>query len=379
MPACAPAKSPSAPKTTFSTSGGPGRLVKTISHCSATDLGVSAHSAPFSRCRLAASRRMSVTTSLYCDFWRLAAMKAPMVPRPMNPIFMVSPLRLVLRLVFCLILGLELLHRRAHRGHGRGHAGIDADMQEDLFQLFARQAVVHAHADMRLQLLGAAQRLQHGDGDDAACHAFQPRPSPGRGEAMLEQELPQVACHLVLRGLIERRLCHLGAAHLEPHVAAGLERVSLVVRILGQSIPSFCRSGCRGPSPRWRVSRPSPPKSPVTAGLPQINTTLRSVPIWICMTYMQACKMDPRRRRLLARGPGEDGEQHESDDGRRRPDMFAVIDDGGGCRDHDGAPQPRTPQTSRCPGQKSGRRELQPAGDEVEPVRIAPALVFGGG
>src|SRR5882757_6788413 len=154
MPACAPAKSPSAPKTTFSTSGGPGRLVKTISHCSATDLGVSAHSAPFSRCRLAASRRMSVTTSLYCDFWRLAAMKAPMVPRPMNPIFMTLPLRLVL---VRLVLRVELLHRCAHRGHGRGHAGIDADMQEDFLQLLARQAVVHAHADVRLQLLGAAQ------------------------------------------------------------------------------------------------------------------------------------------------------------------------------------------------------------------------------
>src|SRR5580704_16113327 len=242
MPACAPAKSPSAPKTTFSTSGGPGRLVKTISHCSATDLGVSAHSAPFSRCRLAASRRMSVTTSLYCDFCRLAAMKAPMVPRPMNPIFMVSPLRLVLCLVFSLVLGLELLHRRAHRGHGRGHTGIDADMQEYLLQLLARQAVVHAHADMRLQLLGTAQRLQHGDGDDASRHALQPRPRPGRGKAMLEQELPQVARHLVLRSLVERRLRHLGTAHLEPHVSAGLERVSFVVRVLGQSIPS-----CVGP------------------------------------------------------------------------------------------------------------------------------------
>src|SRR3981081_682121 len=128
MPACAPAKSPSAPKTTFSTSGGPGRLVKTISHCSATDLGVSAHSAPFSRCRLAASRRMSVTTSLYCDFWRLAAMKAPMVPRPMNPILMVSPLPPFFRFVFCLILGLELLHRRAHPGHSQGHDGQDANI-----------------------------------------------------------------------------------------------------------------------------------------------------------------------------------------------------------------------------------------------------------
>src|SRR5580704_18604641 len=183
MPACAPAKSPSAPKTTFSTSG------------------VSGHSAPFSRCRLAASRRMSVTTSLYCDFCRLAAMKAPMVPRPMNPIFMISPLRLVR-----FVLGLELLHCRAYRGHGRRCAGIDADMQEDLLELLARQAVVHAHADMGLQLLGASQRLQHGDGDDASRHALQPRPRPGRGKAMLEQELPQVARHLVLRSLVERRL-----------------------------------------------------------------------------------------------------------------------------------------------------------------------------
>src|SRR5262245_59379300 len=151
MPSCAPAKSPSEPNTTFSTSGGPGSDEKTMSHCSATDLGVSAHSAPWSRCRWAASRRTSFTTSLYCDFCRLAAIWAPMVPSPMNPIFMISPLRLCLGLV----LGLELLHRRADRGDRRGRAGIDADMQEYLLQLLARQPVVQAHADVRLQLLAA--------------------------------------------------------------------------------------------------------------------------------------------------------------------------------------------------------------------------------
>src|SRR5262245_52831304 len=229
MPSCAPAKSPSEPNTTFSTSGGPGSDEKTMSHCSATDLGVSAHSAPWSRCRWAASRRTSFTTSLYCDFCRLAAIWAPMVPSPMNPIFMISPLRLCLGLV----LGLELLHRRAHRGDRRRRAGIDADMQEDLLQLLARQPVVEAHADVRFQLLTAAERGQHRDGDDAARGALEAGPRPHGGEAVLEQELPEIACHLVLGSLVQHRLCRLGPAHLEPHVAACPEGLRLIVAVLG--------------------------------------------------------------------------------------------------------------------------------------------------
>src|SRR5215218_2920733 len=133
MPGCAPARIPSGPKTTASTSGGPGRLVNTTSHCSAIAFGVAPHSAPASRCFVAASRRTSSTTSLYCDFCRLAAMKAPMVPRPMNPIFMVSALHLVLLV--------EHVDRDMGGGHRRRPTGIHREMRDDLGDLLACQAI----------------------------------------------------------------------------------------------------------------------------------------------------------------------------------------------------------------------------------------------
>src|SRR3954451_17591844 len=149
MPGCAPARIPSGPKTTASTSGGPGRLVKTTSHCSAIAFGVAPHSAPASRCFAAASRRTSSTTSLYCDFCRLAAMKAPMVPRPMNPIFMRSALRLVLRV--------EHIHGDVGSRQRRRPAGIQGKMRDDLGDLLARQAVPQAAADMAVQLVLPAE------------------------------------------------------------------------------------------------------------------------------------------------------------------------------------------------------------------------------
>src|SRR4051794_13133504 len=160
MPGCAPARIPSGPKTTASTSGGPGRLVKTTSHCSAMAFGVAPHSAPASRCFAAASRRTSSTTSLYCDFCRLAAMKAPMVPRPMNPIFMVSALRLVLLV--------EHVHRDMGGGHRRRPARVHGKMRDDLGDLVAREAIAQAPADMAVELVLPAECHERGDGDQAA-------------------------------------------------------------------------------------------------------------------------------------------------------------------------------------------------------------------
>src|SRR4051812_27895906 len=109
-------------------------------------------------------------------------------------------------------------------------------MQEDLLQLLPRQAVVEPHADMRLQLLRPAERGEHRDGDGAAGRAFQARAVPDGAEAMLEQILPQVADHLVLRGLVHRLLGDGGAAHLEPDLLAGLEELVLIEREIGHSL-----------------------------------------------------------------------------------------------------------------------------------------------
>src|SRR3954470_11769893 len=160
MPGCAPARIPSGPKTTASTSGGPGRLVNTTSHCSAIAFGVVPHSAPALSCFAAASLRTSSTTSLYCDFCRLAAMKAPMVPRPMNPIFMLSALRLVLLV--------EHVDRDVRGGHRRRPAGIHGKMRDDLGGLVARQPVAEASADMAVELILPAERHQRRDRHQAA-------------------------------------------------------------------------------------------------------------------------------------------------------------------------------------------------------------------
>ena len=68
-------------------------------------------------------------------------------------------------------------------------------------------------------------------------------PRPDGGEAMLEQELPQVAGHLVFRRLVEGDLRRRGAAHLEPHVTSGLEAFVLVVRMLGHGAKSPLSGG----------------------------------------------------------------------------------------------------------------------------------------
>ena len=64
-----------------------------MSHASAIAAGLSTQSAPFRRCAAARSRRTSWTRSAWPSFWtpawRLAAMLAPMVPRPMKPAFIV--------------------------------------------------------------------------------------------------------------------------------------------------------------------------------------------------------------------------------------------------------------------------------------------------
>src|SRR5215210_2290764 len=160
MPGCAPSSSPPCPNTTASTSSGPGSEVNTTSHCSATARGVSAHSAPAPTCDSAAALRASFTTSRCCDFCRLAAMKAPMVPRPMNPIFMPSALPLVL--------GLEHVRCDVRGGHRRGRAGVHGEVGDDLGDLLPAQPVAEPAPDVGLQLLRPAERRQRGDGDHAA-------------------------------------------------------------------------------------------------------------------------------------------------------------------------------------------------------------------
>src|SRR3989442_3469768 len=88
LPAASPARRPCAPSATASTSGGPGSDVNTTCVASATSRGVSAQPAPAFRCGADASGRTSWTTSSWPALIKLDAMWRPMVPSPMNPIFM---------------------------------------------------------------------------------------------------------------------------------------------------------------------------------------------------------------------------------------------------------------------------------------------------
>src|SRR3989475_2358126 len=88
LPAASPARRPCAPSATASTSGGPGSDVNTTCVASATSCGVSAQPAPAFRCGADASGRTSWTTSSWPALIKLDAMWRPMVPSPMNPIFM---------------------------------------------------------------------------------------------------------------------------------------------------------------------------------------------------------------------------------------------------------------------------------------------------
>ena len=73
---------------TASASRGPGREVSTTSTALPSACTLSAQVAPAASCGLAASARTSKTTRSKPALRKLSAMDPPMVPSPMNPIFM---------------------------------------------------------------------------------------------------------------------------------------------------------------------------------------------------------------------------------------------------------------------------------------------------
>src|SRR5690242_19195881 len=98
-------------------------------------------------------------------------MKAPMVPRPMNPIFMSSALRLVLFV--------EHIGRGTGGGHRRRPTGMDRTMGDELCGHRAGWAV--AAADMAARLVLPARR---GNGDQAAVAPGQRRAFPESAAAI---------------------------------------------------------------------------------------------------------------------------------------------------------------------------------------------------
>src|SRR6266849_240333 len=88
-PLAIPWMSPPSPVATCSISLGPGNEVKTISALRAAAAGLSAHVAPPDRWGSAWALRTSKTVRVWPFLMRLSAIGPPMLPNPMNPIFIV--------------------------------------------------------------------------------------------------------------------------------------------------------------------------------------------------------------------------------------------------------------------------------------------------
>ena len=89
-PVVIPSKIPSSPIVTASTSLGPGKEVKMMSHFSDNSLGESAHVAPISIADKVASLSMSWTMTLWPDRIIFKHIPLPIFPKPMKPMFFCS-------------------------------------------------------------------------------------------------------------------------------------------------------------------------------------------------------------------------------------------------------------------------------------------------
>src|SRR5580693_2493471 len=103
--------------------------------------------------RWAASRRTSCTIRpsprAVRPRWRLLAMPAPMVPRPMKPAFMAAD---------SLRVRLEHFARDVRRRHRRGPAGVEREMGDHLGQFFFGDTVDQRAFKVAAQLFGAVGR-----------------------------------------------------------------------------------------------------------------------------------------------------------------------------------------------------------------------------
>src|SRR5215469_12953465 len=170
-----PESRPFSPSATASTSGGPGSELKTSSAASATARGVSAHTAPAASAGSADARRRSCTTSSWPPFCRFAAIPEPIMPKPMNPIFIPPSVVIFTPLPLPLV---EHLLGHLCPGHRRRPAGIEGEMGDDLAEFVLGQAVIERPVQMPNKLSFAAERDQGCAGDQAAVTLGKAGPLP---------------------------------------------------------------------------------------------------------------------------------------------------------------------------------------------------------
>ena len=178
---------PSQPRMASRTAPPSGSIVTTTA-ASANDCGEAAGSPPWPATnRSCAPGSLSRTTSAKPAAARLAAMRRPMLPMPTNPVGPPAgpPAGAPA--------GPGPLSQAQLGQHGRGvaeavdgrrDAAVDGGVHQDLAQLIGGDPVVDGALHVPLDLLRAAERDQHGDGEHAARAAGDSFAPPDRAEAV---------------------------------------------------------------------------------------------------------------------------------------------------------------------------------------------------
>src|SRR5579884_1500084 len=133
------------------------------------------------------------------------------------------------------VLVLQDLAGDAEAFERRRHAAIDRRLQQDLLDLFARDAVVERAADVQAHLVRPIEGGQHRQVYEAARLLVEPGPVPDLAPAPFGDELLERLGEGV--GILDRAVDIFGAEHRPPH------RQALVVkRALGHRVPPSSKS-----------------------------------------------------------------------------------------------------------------------------------------
>src|SRR5690606_25468704 len=185
-----PVITPPSPVATASTIGGVGKLANTVSAASATSATEPTTRAPNAANSLRAFSRVSVTTSLCPASISRRAIGAPISPRPMNP---ASSLMTLLSSIFARVLipqpllavdFREDLAGGAEAVDCRRHPAIDRNLQKNLADFLAGQAVVQRTFQVHLELVRPVESGEHGKIEKAAGPAIEALAPPLRAPAI---------------------------------------------------------------------------------------------------------------------------------------------------------------------------------------------------
>src|ERR1043166_10259764 len=131
---------------------------------------------------------------------------------------------------------LERLARQPEVLDARGYAAIDRDLQQHLGDFLLGDAVLDRALHVRLELVMAVERGEHGEVEHAARAPVEAGPVPDRAPAILGDEVLHRAIEVVRGG--DLRVDVVGAQYLAAHFEPAIVH-------LGHGV-SFLLSGGRG-------------------------------------------------------------------------------------------------------------------------------------